>query len=150
MGIEIYQENFLEDLMKTDFDEICEEALNEASPILEKTFKDELQKVITHPGDSETVTSVKSTKAKKSKNGAWIVNVRPTGYSKKQVTVKGTADRKKPISNALKAILLEYGVPSKRAPRPFLAKAIRSAEAQALKKVQEVYDRKVGTNTNES
>ncbi len=144
MGIEIYQEDFLKDLMKTDFDEICEEALNEASPILEKSFKDELRKVITHQGDSETVTSVKTTKAKKSKNGAWIVNVRPTGNSKKQVTIKGVVDRKKPISNAFKAVLLEYGVPGKRAPRPFLAKATRSAETQALKKVQEVYERKVG------
>ena len=136
--------DFLKELTNTSFDEICEEALEEAKPSLLKAFKQEMRKVITHEGESDSVNSVKASKAKKSKNGAWIVSVNPSGYTSTQITPSGRKPRKEKVSNSLVTVWLENGIVGKRAPRPFVAKATRSAEKEALGKIQEVYDRKVG------
>lgn len=139
-------EDFLGDLLKSDFDQICEEGLREAVPILEDSIKKSLRSVIEHEGDSELVESVKSSKPKKAKTGAWIANVNPKGYSEHTYNDKRTPGRmvKRPVSNALKAIWKEYGVNGRQAPRPFLAKAVNDAREAALDKIQETYNRKVG------
>ena len=41
-----FPDDFLSELLETDFDEIAEEALKEAVPILEKTMKAEVKKTI--------------------------------------------------------------------------------------------------------
>lgn len=144
-----FEENFLDQLLSTDFDEIAEAALNEAVPILEKSMKDEVKKVIKHDGDSELVDSFKATKPKKTKTDAWIVNVVPKGYSstKKYIAVDSRGrktHRKYSVSNALKAIWKEYGIPGRQPPSPFVTRAENGAKNGVMQKIQGVYNRKVG------
>lgn len=144
-----FPEDFLSELLDTDFDEIAEEILTEVAPILENSVKDEVRGTIQHDGDSELVDSMKASKPKKTKTSAWIVNVSPKGYStvKKYIAVdsKGRkTHRKYPISNALKAIWKEYGIPGRQPPRPFLTRTINSARNAVIRKSQEILNRKVG------
>lgn len=145
-----FGEDFLDQLLNTDFDEIAEAALNESAPIFEKSMKNEVKRVIKHDGDSELADSLKATKPKKTKTDAWIVNVVPKGYSstKKYIAVdsKGRKTRRKyPASNALKAIWKEYGIPGRQPPSPFITRATNGARNAVMQKIQEVYNRKVGT-----
>ncbi len=144
-----FPEDLMSDLLDTDFAEIAEEALAEAAPILEKAMKESGKAVIMHEGDSEMVESIKAGKPKRTKTDAWIVNVTFKGYSsiKKYTAVdsKGRkTHRKYPISNSLKAIWKEYGIPGRQPPRPFLESAKNAAQSAVNKKIQEVYNRKVG------
>ncbi len=144
-----FPEDFLSELLNTDFDEIAQEILTEAAPILEKSIKDEVRDTIQHDGDSELVDSMKASKPKKTKTDAWIVNVSPKGYSaiKKYTAVdsKGRkTHRKYPVSNALKAIWKEYGIPGRQPPKPFLDKATNSARNAVIRKAQEIFNRKAG------
>lgn len=149
--LEIFGDDFLKDLSETDSETICEEMLNESVPLLEASVKQELKARIQHEGDSELVNSIKANKAKKTKDGsAYIVNVTPKGYSQIKVYLdkrtRGTEQkvRKYKVSNALKALWKEYGIPGKQAPAPFLTPAMNKAEKQVLAKMQEVYERKTG------
>lgn len=144
-----FDDSFMDQLLNTDFNEIAEAALSEAAPILEKSMKEAIKNAVQHEGDSELVNSIKSTKPKKTKTDAWIVNVTPKGYSNTKVftalSSKGKKiHRKYPVSNALKAIWKEYGIPGRQPPRPFLSRAVNGAKAAVLQKMQEVYNEKVG------
>ena len=144
-----FGEDFLDELLNSDFDIIAEEALKEAIPVLEKSMKNQVKKVIQHKGESELVASLKASKPKKSKTDAWIATVTPKGYSSVKVYIakdgKGRkTGRKYKVSNALKAIWKEYGIPGRQAPRPFINAATNAATPEVLQKMQEVYNRKVG------
>lgn len=140
-----FPEDFLSELLETDFDEIAEEALKDAAPVLEKSMKQSCQRAIRHESDSELVNSIKSSKPKKTKTDAWIVNVFPSGYSKKKIYRAGKGGKRKyPVSNALKAIWLEYGIAGRQAPRPFIRTACNNVRETILARMQEVYEKKVG------
>ena len=47
-----FPEDFLSDLLDTEFDEIAEEALKEAAPLLESSMKQSCRRVIEHSGES--------------------------------------------------------------------------------------------------
>lgn len=145
-GLEVdFDEDFLSELFDGDIDNLCESMLNDAAPILEKAAQNECRKVIEHEGDSELVKSIKANKAKKTKNGAHIVNISPKGKStKKHYISKTSARRKYPVSNALKAIWKEYGIPGQQAPHPFFQKASNHAKQEVLNRMQEVYNRRTG------
>lgn len=144
-----FPDDFLSSLLETDFDEIAEEALSDAVPILEKTMKAEVAKSIQHEGDSELVNSFKASKPKKTKTDAWIANVNPKGYSKTKVYTavnrRGVkTGRKYPVSNALKAIWKEYGIPGRQAAKPFITASVNASRNEIMNRMQEVYNRKVG------
>lgn len=145
-----FPDDFLSELLETDFDEIAEEALKEAVPILEKTMKAEVKKTIQHDGDSELVNSFKASKPKKTKTDAWIANVNPKGYSSTKVyTVNSKGfkkNRKYPVSNALKAIWKEYGIPGRQAAKPFITASVNASKMEIMRRMQEVYNRKVGAD----
>lgn len=146
-GFEVdFPEDFLSGLLDTDFSEIAEEALNETAPLLEESMKQSCRTVITHEGDSELVDSIKSSKPKRTRTDAWIVNVSPKGYSKTKIYHHTRTGRKYPVSNALKAIWKEYGIPGKQPPRPFIASACNKVRESVMTKLQEVYNRKVGAD----
>lgn len=146
-GFEIdFPEDFLSGLLDTDFAEIAEEALNDAAPILEESMKQSCRTVISHEGDSELVDSIKSSKPKRTKTDAWIVNVSPKGYSKTKIYHHTRTGRKYPVSNALKAIWKEYGIPGRQPPRPFITSACNKVRDSVMAKMQEVYNRKVGAD----
>ncbi len=141
-----FPDDFLSDLLDTDFGEIAEEALSEAAPVLEKSLRDSCAKAVEHEGDSELVQSIKAGKPKKTKTDAYIVNVSPKGYSNVRIYHHKKTGRKYPVSNALKAIWKEYGIPGRQPPRPFIANACNNARNDVMSKMQEVYNRKVGAD----
>ncbi len=142
---DVYDDNIdLDNLFNVDFDELAEEALAEAVPVLERSMKAAVQSSIEHSGDSELVQSIKANKPQKSRNGAWIVNVTPKGYSKVKVYHAKKGERTYPVSNALKAIWKEYGIAGRQPARPFLAKATNDAQDAVLDIIQRKFDEKTG------
>lgn len=139
-----FPEDFMSELLETDFDEIAEEALAQSAPLLEQSMKQSCKKVIDHQGESELVESIKSSKPKKTKTDAWIVNVSPKGYSKTKTYKAGKKSRTYPVSNALKAIWKEYGIAGKQPARPFITAACNAVKETIMSKMQEVYEQKVG------
>lgn len=145
MAFEVYDERTdLDALFEMDFEEMAEEALQEAAPVLEASMKKAVQASIQHEGDSELVKSIKANKPKRAKNGAYIVNVTPKGYSKIKVYHAKKGKRTYPVSNALKAIWKEYGIAGRQPPSPFLAKATNDAENDVLCILQNKFDEKAG------
>ncbi len=144
-----FPEDFLGEVLNMENDELCTEMLTEAAPLLEESMKRAMKSVIIHEGESEMVQSVKSSKPVKTRTDAYLVTVGPRGYSKDKKYYDsdgrgGHSKRKYAVSNALKAIWKEYGIPGHQPPRPFLARAANDARAGVLDKLQEVYNRKVG------
>lgn len=140
-----FPDDFLSELFGANFEEIAEAALNEAAPILEKSMKKECASVIEHEDVSEVVESIKAGKAKRTKTDAFIVNVAPKGYSKTKTYKHQKSGRSYPVSNALKMIWKEYGIPGRQAPRPFLDVACDNVRNEVIEKMQEVFDGKVDT-----
>lgn len=140
-----FPEDFMAELLETDFDEIAKEALEEAGPLLEKSMKASCRRAVEHGGDSELVESITCEKPKKTKTDAWILRVSPKGYSRTKVYKRGgKKPRTYPVSNALKAIWKEYGIAGRQQAHPFITNACNSVREAVLSKVQEVYNRKVG------
>lgn len=138
-----FPDNFMEGLLKTEFEEIAAEALAEAAPLLEQSLKASCKKAIDHEGESEMVDSIACSKPKRARTGAWIVNVGPRGYSRKKTYRKKRGGRKYPVSNALKMIWKEYGIAGRQAARPFIRSAVNNARGAVTQRMQEVYERKV-------
>lgn len=145
----------LDDMLSSlpDFDEYCEEALKEAAPIMEKEMKKFCRAAIKHEGDSEMVESIKMNTPKKTKAGDWIVSITPHGNTKKVGYYETTSltkhhsytsIRKYPVSNALKMIWKEYGIPGKQAPQPFIQAATNSARSAVMEKLQQIFNKKIG------
>lgn len=142
----VYDNTPFDELFKLDFNEIAEEALKEAAPILENSMKAAVRQAVEHEGDSELVESIKANKPKKTRNGAWIVTVTPKGYSKYKVYHAKKKGRKHKVSNALKAIWKEYGIAGRQPPRPFLTKATNDAKDAVFDAIQKTFDSKAEIN----
>ncbi|MDE7184334.1 MAG: HK97 gp10 family phage protein [Lachnospiraceae bacterium] len=141
-----FPDDFMKQLFQTDSAEICMKALEEAAPILEEEMKNAIR-ADGHELSGELINSIKATKPKKTSNGAYIVSVRPTGYSKinsYSVKKNGKKLRKYPVSNALKMIWIEYGVNGRQPARPFMTKVMNSVRTAAMNKMQVVYNRMAG------
>lgn len=138
-----FPDDFLSDLLDTDFEEIAKAALEETAPILEESMKQSCKRVIEHPGESELVDSIKSGKPKRTKTDAWIVNVSPKGYSKTKI-YRNKKNRKYPVSNALKMIWKEYGIAGQQPAKPFITKACNDVRETIMDRMQKIYDEKVG------
>lgn len=142
----VYESDSFEDLFALDFSGFALEALEESASILEAQMKANARATIKHDGDSEMIRSIKASKPKKAKNGAYIVNVGPRGYSSTKVyrakNSKGVrTSRKYSVSNALKAIWKEYGIPSRGIPaQPFISPAAIQTEAQIYDILQEKFE----------
>lgn len=145
-GFEImHSQSDIDELFNIDFDDIAESSLKEAAPILEASMKSAVGAVIEHEGDSELVAAIATSSPTKSKNGAWIVNVGPKGYSKTKVYHDIRAPRRTyKVSNALKAIWKEYGVAGRQPARPFLAKATNDAKSRVIDVIQGNFEKKAG------
>ncbi len=138
-----FPEDMLNGLLDVDAEDLCKQMIDSAAPIMEESMKKEMRSVIQHSGDSELVDSVKTSKAKKAKNGAIIAFTGPKGNSKNYYYRNGKKDRKIPVSNVLKAIWLNYGRVGQPA-RPFLTKAVNNAHQKVMEKMQQTYDQLKG------
>lgn len=144
----IYETDAFNDLWNMDFGGYATETLNECAPVLESKMKAIARTRIQHEGESEMIDSIKPSKAKKASNGAYIVNVGPRGYSKtkkyyakngKKVHTK----RSYSVSNALKAIWKEYGIPNRQPAQPFISTAVSQCESQIYERLQKAFEQKV-------
>lgn len=137
-------EDFLKELTDKDFGDVAGKALNECAPILEDSIKASMRRSVSHPGDSDMIKSVRKNKAKATKTDAWIVNVYPSGYSTNTYSRQsGGRTHRYPVSNALKAIWLEYGRTG-QTPKPWLSPAIASCSNKILSECQKIWEREVG------
>lgn len=139
-----FPDDFLSELMATDFDEIAEEALKESAPMMVQYMKTSCRRVIDHEGDSELVESIRAAKPKRAKTDAWILNVGPSGKSEKKKYHHQESGREYPVSNVLKAIWKEYGIAGQQPPRPFIRSAVNAVEDEVMDRMQAAYDRKAG------
>ncbi len=129
-----------------DFDDVSKEMLQAAAPVLVEKTKNAVKGVIKHDGDSELVNSVKAGKPKRNKWGGYEISAEFKGESKTKTYrhSKKKRSKKHAVSNALKAIWKEYGIPGRGIPaQPFLEKAASAAEDQVVDIMQNVFDKKV-------
>ena len=141
---DIYTDNF--DFLDMDFDDAAERALNEAVPILEGTMRSAAAASVKHDGDSAMVNSIKGSKPKKSAaTDCWIVNVGPRGYSSTKTyhgkRKNGKSSQSYSVSNALKAIWKEYGIPGHQSPQPFMQKATNQAQARVERIIEDAFNK---------
>lgn len=133
-------EDFLKEVLSASFDDIAIDALKEAEPILKESIQNSIRAAETGESTGELVNSIKGTKPKKTNTDAYIVNVGPSGKSSTFYTQKsGKRTRKYPVSNALKAIWLNYGRAG-QAPRPWLTPAINNCTNQIMQKMQKIWE----------
>lgn len=133
-------EDFMKDLLDHPFDDIAKKALDETAPILETAVKSSMRAVVQHPGDSEMINSVRKNRPKQTATDAWIVNVYPSGYSKNSYSrEKGSKVSRYPVSNALKAIWLNYGRAGQPA-RAWLEPAVNSCKGEIMDKIQKTWE----------
>lgn len=141
---DIYSDNF--DFLDMDFDEAAERALNESVSILEGTMRSAAAASVKHDGDSAMVNSIKGSKPKKSAaTDCWIVNVGPRGYSSTKTyhgkRKNGKSKQTYKVSNALKAIWKEYGIPGHQSPQPFIQKATNQAQARVERIIEDAFNK---------
>lgn len=141
---DIYTNNF--DFLDMDFDDAAERALNESASILEGTMRSAAAAAVKHDGDSAMVNSIKGSKPKKSAaTDCWIVNVGPRGYSSTKTyhgkRKNGKSKQTYKVSNALKAIWKEYGIPGHQSPQPFIQKATNQAQARVEKIIEDAFNK---------
>lgn len=127
-----FEINGLDDLMSQlnalDVESVGTKMLEEAAPILVDAMK---SKANQYRRSGSMAESIKASKVKETKDGRMIV-VRPTGKDKKGVR------------NMEKMVYHEYGT-SKQTAAPILSPAVRASENEVIAKMQEVFDREVGT-----
>lgn len=138
----------LDGMFEISFDDIAEKALNESVPILEGTMRSAAASAVKHDGDSAMVNSIKGSKPKKvTATDCWIVNVGPRGYSStKKYHGKRKSGKSKQtyqVSNALKAIWKEYGIPGHQSAQPFMQKATNAAKGRVEAIIEEAFNKEI-------
>ena len=143
---DIYEAD-LEGMWGISFDDIAQDALTQSIPILEGTMRSAAAASVKHEGESAMVNSIKgSTPKKVTSTDCWIVNVGPRGYGTSQYTAKDShgkkTTRKYKVSNALKAIWKEYGIPGHQQAQPFMQKAANQARPRVEKIIEDSFDKR--------
>jgi phage protein, HK97 gp10 family len=124
----------------SDVDRYAPLMIDAATPTIEDAVKRELAK---HRRTGTMLKSIKRTRAKKTKNGGYLATVRPTGESTKYLSKKGELkERKTAVRNMEIIAHMEYGT-SKQPPTPVLSKALDDAKDEALKIMQETFNKEV-------
>ena len=139
----------LDGMWELSFDDISEAALTESIPILEGTMRSAAAASVNHEGDSAMVNSIKGSTPKKSAStDCWIANVGPRGYSTvKRYHAKRTGGKHSKqtykVSNALKAIWKEYGIPGHQSAQPFMDKATNAARGRVEKIIEDAFNKEI-------
>lgn len=146
----VFDDDELNKFFEFDLDRYAEDILNESAKIVEEKMKANARARIIHEGESEMINSIKASKPKKSR-GAYILNVGPRGYSKVKVyrakNGRGVrTGRTYSVSNALKAIWKEYGIPGveddRKNPHPFISTTVSQTERQVQELMQKRFEEK--------
>ena len=141
-----FPEDYLKKLTSKSFEEVARKMEEKAAPVLVESTKKAMRAVVQHEGDSEMINSVKASKPATTKTDAVILTVNPKGYSNHTFSRKnkGGKTRKYRVSNALKAIWLQYGVAGRQPPRDWLNKSVHDAEKKVNEIMQKVWEEEVG------
>ena len=144
-----FPDDFLSEVLKTDSEELIKEMLFESIPIVTESIRKEI--LNTHPGTGKLAKSIKSWKPYKNKDGVWKVSSAPMGKDKKLKKSKKVYSRSKSetetsgtaLFNTDKLWWIEYGN-ARQPPKPILDRATNNASEKVIKKMQEIYEKKVG------
>lgn len=144
---DIYEAD-MDGLFDIKFDDIAQEALTQSVPILEGTMRSAAAASIKHDGESAMVNSIKgSTPKKVTSTDCWIVNVGPRGYSSTKTyhgkRKSGKSKQTYQVSNALKAIWKEYGIPGHQSAQPFMDKATNQARGRVEKIIEDSFNKRI-------
>lgn len=120
-------DGLMEDLNKIRFDEVAPKMLDRGVTILKKEV---IRQAVPHRQTGRMISSIKETKAKRTKDGYAIV-VRPTGKD-----AKGKR-------NMEKMAYLEYGT-RKQLKTPVISPAIKAVKESVQRAMQEVFNRETG------
>lgn len=137
----VYESKDFDAFFEFDMNGYAEEVLKEGSKILEQKMKSNARASIKHDGDSEMINSIKASKPKFA-NGAYIINVGPRGYSKVKVYKNKKSGRTYQVSNALKAIWKEYGIPGRQEKQPFISPTVTQTQEQIYDLMQKKFEEK--------
>lgn len=142
-------EDFLKQLGKLEqVEQYATKMLEESVPYAVQSLKNALQ---THNATGELINSISAGKPYQTRNGAWIIQASPKGYSKNRMYYDNRtksaviSKRKYKLTNAAKLIFMEYGT-SREAPRPVVATATKNCESAVMAKMEEVFNREMGVN----
>ena len=136
-------DDYLKELLDNNFEELAPQMIEETLPILETSIQRHLSSVV-HDGTGELVNSIAVTKPKKTKTDAYIGNVYIKGQSKNHYYGGSTHKRQYAVSNALKAIWLNYGN-AHQAARPWLIPAVNSCQGEIEDKLQKKWEEITGS-----
>lgn len=135
-------DDYLDQLFSHEFDSLAKDMLNEVKPILKESTQNAMRAVVQHSGDSDMINSVKASNPKKTSTDAYIVNVGPSGYSENTFN-RGSKQYK--VTNAAKAIWLQYGVAGRQPARDWLTHSVNSCEEEVMTKMQQSWERMTGS-----
>ena len=110
-------------------EEVYIEAISSGQEIMRSAIESGARK---HKRTGVMASSVKSSTPVQNRSSDWVGRVKFYGQ-----------DKKTKIPNWYKAIWLEYGT-SKQKATPFVRPAIQNCESNINKKMQQVFDRKIG------
>lgn len=138
----------LDGMWEISFDDIAQEALSESIPVLEGTMRSAAAASVKHDGDSAMVNSIKGSTPKKSAStDCWIANVGPRGYSTHTYHAQRPGGKHSKqtykVSNALKAIWKEYGIPGHQSAQPFMDKAANAARSRVEKIIEDAFNKEI-------
>lgn len=129
--------DLLNGILQCNSEEVCKEILERAAEPLEESIKKELAN---HKDTGDLQSSIKAGKPYLNKDGFWQITISPKGYSGHHFYGGKNHNRKYKLSNAAKAIFMEYGT-SHQAATPFLNRATNNAQHDTLSTMQETFER---------
>lgn len=144
-----FPDDFLSDLLASDFEEIARESLEEAAPLLQNSVQSACQSVIADKTRTDLVNSFKVWKVgvKKTKTDGYMIGVSAYGKpSEKSTWTSKTSSgktRTRNTSNNDIAWWLEHGNAHQPA-KPFMDRAAHNSQTKILEICQKIYNKKVG------
>lgn len=144
-----FPDDFLGDLLDSEFQDIAERALKESAPLLKSEVQNACQSVIKDKSRNDLVSSIAEWKSgvKKAKTGAYMLGVSFTGKPSEKSTWTSTRSngktRKRNTTNNDIAWWLEHGNAHQPA-KPFIDRASRNASERVVQECQKIFNEMVG------
>lgn len=131
----MFDVEFPDDLFDAKFlsDDKLDSALEKATPEVVKAMKSQINATTSDKATGEAANSIKAGKPRTDKQGRRYIAVCPSGYS---THTFNRGSRKYKITNAIKLIWLQHGIPGRQPARPWLLKAQHQCENAVIKALE--------------
>ena len=131
----MFNVEFPDNLFDAEFlsDEKLDAALEKVAPDLVRAMQSQINAVTTEKSTGEAANSIKANKPKTDKQGRRYISVTPHGYS---THTFNRGSRKYKITNAIKLIWLQHGIPGRQEAKPWLLKAQHKCEDAITKALE--------------